>query len=188
MVNSPDGPTSIDEVIPSLHDAVLSTVIIWASRGGRVAHWRTSYTFKTVKLGYIGMSLDMFQPEIHQYQTTGTNQFGCLRIRATRDKLHSRNYAVLEEYGFRVVVTVGDLLRSIHGAGLQNYKFHQEGSGCMFWQLHLLEMMVSWEWIKERDVEKVKSEIERARSNSRSVATSMPWPPIKGTFYASQPA
>ncbi|KAL6303605.1 hypothetical protein BKA93DRAFT_787012 [Sparassis latifolia] len=169
-------------------DRVLKSVIIWAPQSNGVTHWRTSYEFaEVVRKGPLGISVDMFQPKSHVYHTTkGTgNSFGTLLIKVSFEKLTSTSPAVRVDIPLQQAVTVRrQLLEFIVTRNMQYYRFHNAGSGCMFWQLTLLQRMgEEAKWIRVEEFLRVLNIIQEARNASSAVASSMPWPPRQGTFY-----
>lgn len=178
-------PVVVDEAITSqVRTQAITSVIIWAPKTTGVAHWRTSFTFGDPPSP--GLSVDMFQPDRHEFCSSGeTNRFGTLVLKPVT-KLSSTNTFVKEQIAFTAGIVVQDLLDAIFVRKLQYYKFHEDGSGCMFWQLCLLECIQSKGWIGGSEKDRVLSVIKAARESSAGIANSMPWPPRQGVFYGAE--
>ncbi|TBU30261.1 hypothetical protein BD311DRAFT_234387 [Dichomitus squalens] len=181
----------------------LKSVILWCSGSMSLKHWRTSFEFNnTQQLSsealpaqtllrpgvYGGISADMFQPAVHEYHTPDNDQdnnlYGTLSISARLSHLlfSSRKDIFARRLDFKVAVTVKDVLELIIGQQRQYYRFNPLGSGCLYWQLLLLEAFVANGWIAKEQLDAVKLDIATyaAGLGNRSV----PYPPVRGTFYS----
>lgn len=189
----------LDPPVPAFQDSTeavsgerLSYVEMWCTSGfgDTPPHWITSYTFanpvptnRERSLG--GVSLDMHQPQNHVYHRpseSNTNYFGSLAM-STRffGAVRSANTPLAITAVFDTAVTVQDVRDVVTTRGLQYYKFHPDGSGCMFWQLTLLQEFVTRGWIKVSDMSALTGQIERhAKTWTRSKIL---YPPIQGEFY-----
>ncbi|KAI0757991.1 hypothetical protein C8Q74DRAFT_1373059 [Fomes fomentarius] len=134
-----------------------------------------------------GVSLDMFQPLNHVYHsipddTKSGNVFGALRINARHaDALMSSRAPIYARATFLVTVTVQDIVDLIISQGRQYYQFDPAGSGCLFWQLALLEQYVAKGWISSEDFARIKQEVQQFAASPTGVK--VPYPPVAGTFY-----
>lgn len=133
------------------------------------------------------MVIDMYQPFEHIYQSnnaaaTATNHYGSLKLTVSTDKIVTSKPVVMHEIPFKVAVTVKDILDFIQGRNLQYYKFHEKSSGCLFWQLTLLERFAEKGWIPA-STQEIKNKIEAFRNVSPVNAAMIPYPPVQGTFY-----
>ncbi|KAI0684376.1 hypothetical protein C8Q76DRAFT_804062 [Earliella scabrosa] len=147
-----------------------------------------------------GISVDMFQPTKHVYHNppqgsqsaTGSasitttlrgatnNLYGSLAIQPRKyDALFSKRAGVKLEVNFKVPVTVQNIVDLITREGLQYYKFNPAGSGCLCWQLQLLQRFVQQGWIEETTLHTFKEQLAAgAKSNPRIL-----YPPVVGQFY-----
>lgn len=135
-----------------------------------------------------GVSLDMFQPMNHVYHisipddTKSDNVFGALSINARHaDALMSSRAPIYAHATFLVTVTVQDIVDLIISQGRQYYQFDPAGSGCLFWQLALLEQYVAKGWISSDDFARIKQEVQQFAASPTGVK--VPYPPVAGTFY-----
>ncbi|KAM5530675.1 hypothetical protein V8D89_015647 [Ganoderma adspersum] len=185
----------------------LKGVVLWSAGSLGTRHWRTGFEFvdsRSVVLNttqgppqpsaimspllrpgtYDGISVDMFQPHAHQYyvpSVDGTkNLFGTLSV-APRLKgyMYSRT-GNLFPIKFKVPVRVKDLLDLILMQQRQYYKFNPRGSGCLYWQLQLLEAFVGMGWIDKASLNAVLAEVTALASRANS---GVPFPPVVGVFY-----
>ncbi|RPD67513.1 hypothetical protein L226DRAFT_519333 [Lentinus tigrinus ALCF2SS1-7] len=170
----------------------LKEVILWCTHSGMV-HWMTSYRFPQMleenidgsRVFYEGVSFNMFQPQRHVYHRLPdeNNLFGTLQVQARRmNALISSRPGLKLTTTFKdtVRVTVQDVLNVVTDAGHQYYKYSPVGSGCLCWQLQLLERFVTKGWLAREVVEKFAADIEAAAKERRSAII---WPPVQGTHY-----
>jgi hypothetical protein len=162
----------------------LAKVHFWAAKTSSIAHWRTSYKFSTNVGSLIGISVDMYQPISHVLNAEETNRFGSLKLLTTSRKLFSTNPAVLYTAVFKKRVNVENLINLIIQDGRHHYKFHPDGSGCMYWQLSLLQKFESFGWLENGSSAEIVEAIQTFRNESKANAASMPWPPRKGEYYS----
>jgi len=125
----------------------------------------------------------MYQPVSHQFNTGGANRFGSLKLMTTPNKLTSRDPAVNFAVAFKTKVKVQHLVDLIIGERRHYYTFHQDGSGCMFWQLSLLQRFEECGWVEAGAAAWAATAIQDFRNKSSANAAAMPWPPRQGTFY-----
>lgn len=178
------GPDIRDPQIQSLR---LESTILWAANSTGQVHWRSSQSILHDKASGDdrprGVSVDMYQPEVHCFTPSGDNFFGTLKFAVCLEKLHTTRPLLLHEIMFEQSVTVADLYGLMNGNNLQFYQFHQMGSGCLHWQLNLLKLMESQGWVKEGSYagawEAAKQVAQLVNSEKK-----LPWPPRKGTFYS----
>jgi hypothetical protein len=156
---------------------------LWAPMTSGIAHWRTSYRFSSEVDGMIGMSVDMYQPVYHQFNTQGTNCFGSLKLMTTPNKLTSRKPAVNFAVAFKTKVQVQLLINLITSEQRHYYLFHPDGSGCLFWQLSLLQRFEEHGWVETGTTTSAATVIQDFRSKSSASAATIPWPPRQGTYY-----
>jgi len=172
-----------DAMTYNIRSAELLELNLWAPRTSGIAHWRTSYKFASTVDGMIGMSVDMYQPDFHQFNPRRPNYFGSLKLLTTPYKLTSRDPAVNVTVAFKTKVKVQHLVELITNEGRHYYTFHPDGSGCMFWQLSLLQRFEECGWVETGTTTWAVTAIHAFRDKSSANAATMPWPPRQGNFY-----
>ena len=188
---------------------MLKGVVLWSVNSLGTRHWRTGFEFaglptvvsdaaqgppqpstlmsQTVRPGvYGGVSVDMFQPLAHQYHVEAVdgkkNLHGRLSISPRLNGfLFSRSRNLFScSLKFKVPVRMKDVLDLILAQGRQFYKFNPKGSGCLYWQLLLLEAFVVMGWIDRTSLDAANVQITALASRADS---GVPYPPVMGTFY-----
>ncbi|KAI0375158.1 hypothetical protein BV20DRAFT_960239 [Pilatotrama ljubarskyi] len=163
-------------------------ITLWCT-AGMPNHWITSYKYtSSIKKGpnnqlYEGVSLDMHQPLAHVYHPSGQgNIYGCLHISARpKNKLLSTKAKVAVTMAVQTTVTVGDVINLVVEDDRQFYKFHPDGSGCLYWQTQLLRRFVNKGWLKQKQLDALWIEVEE---HANRVGQDMvPYPPAQGVFY-----
>ncbi|KAI0070974.1 hypothetical protein K474DRAFT_1669511 [Panus rudis PR-1116 ss-1] len=181
----------------------MRSVTLWCATGGAPRHWRTAYKFTSllrfdeqgtgtnlvrvtqaaIKVDtWEGVSLDIFQPQYHTFDQSGNNLYATLTA-APRlaGRLTSTKLGLSKKVEFVTHVTVQDLRDLLFERGLQYYKFNPAGSGCLYWQLNLLELFATKGWIATEKLQEVKDHVREyaIQQGSRGV----PYPPVQGEFY-----
>ena len=145
-------------------------------------------TMKAVIDPPLGLVVDMVQPYKHVYHPDANdddlNYYGTLQLTVQEDKVISSRPAVncLIAFTEGTHVTVRDLIKLICDNKLQHYKFHPEGSGCLFWQLNLLDVIAHAGWIPEDSSKTVRDAIVAFRSGNDRRLNMILYPPVEGTF------
>ncbi|KAI1789343.1 hypothetical protein LXA43DRAFT_586951 [Ganoderma leucocontextum] len=135
---------------------------------------------------YGGISMDMFQPLAHQYHVPSVdgikNLYGTLSVSPRlKEFLYSRSRNLFScSLKFKVPVRVKDVLDLIFVQGRQYYKFNPKGSGCLYWQLQLLEAFVAKGWIDRSSLDAANAQITALASRADSA---VPYPLVMGEFY-----
>ncbi|KAL4250801.1 hypothetical protein ABKN59_006036 [Abortiporus biennis] len=167
---------------------ILEAILFWGPATNGTVHWRTSYAFTADSESatkFRGISLDMYMPKRHIYQQPNMiNNFGTLKLTARRGALTSSRTSVMQKIPFNKPITVTQLLDAVEKHNLQHYQFNADAqSGCLFWQLSLLNKLVSLGWIPMTTIEEIQKKIEEFRSKSAANQQIIPYPPVQGTFY-----
>ncbi|CAL1709293.1 unnamed protein product [Somion occarium] len=175
---------------PRLSDAVLnasiSEVNIWAPQAIRTFHWRTTLVLATTTDGFLGVSLDMYQPVEHVYKLPEQpqNSFGTLQITPRTERLlySTRTFYKACSVPMVTKVTVNNVYDLIVELGLQHYMFHAiHSSGCMFWNLQLLRLFQLKRWVAEGSYEAARETIQHYHIQLGGIK--VPWPPVEGKYY-----
>ncbi|KAI4519611.1 hypothetical protein K525DRAFT_271583 [Schizophyllum commune Loenen D] len=153
-----------NNLIENSTDQRLSDVILWCTRPySGVPHWITSFTYANgAAHGFGGFSLDMFKPHRHEAAPDADadtpNFEGSLKAtERTAKRLVSSSPGRLQKIRFTEVVTTADVLGLIQERKLQYYRFNTECcSGCMCWQLTLLDTFVEKGWIPSAEVQSAR--------------------------------
>lgn len=130
----------------------------------------------------------MFQPNLHTYHDDkagdGTvNYYGTLRLQVQRAKITTSKPAIIHDITFAEGVTVGDIVQFIYDRKLQFYKFHPDGSGCLFWQLTLMDEFSKVGWIPENSTQAIREAIVAFRGENPERLSMVLYPPVQGSFY-----
>ena len=115
-------------------------------------------------------------------QQTAANHFGTVKLTLSRLKIKSTKPAVEHEIACTTSFTAGELLDLIWAKQLQYYKFHQASSGCLHWQLSLMDLLASKGWI-QACTDDIKAKIVEFRSRSTANEENIPFPPVRGEYY-----
>ncbi|TFY76977.1 hypothetical protein EWM64_g7034 [Hericium alpestre] len=187
----------------------LKAVVLWSTSSLSTRHWRTGLEFtKTLTVGsnsnpnatpapdvvsqvlppgiYGGISVDMFQPEAHQNHLPSTdgevNLYGTLSVNPRMAHiLYSRSKNLFScPLELKVSVRVKDVLDLMLAQRRQYYKFNPRGSGCLYWQLQLLQAFVANGWIAKASLDAAITQITALAARPGSA---VPYPPVMGTFY-----
>lgn len=165
-----------------LFNLELQSTIIWAARTTGTKHWRSSLPLTTDTSKKHGISLDMFQPRKHVYLPNPTpeniNYHGVLLFQYNDGKLTSSKPFLHHETPFIKTVTIADVHQLILSNKLQYYRFHPAGSGCMYWQLHLIKVMEDSGWVGQGSYDVAQAAIADVVDSG-----GVPWPPREGEFY-----
>ena len=124
-------PLEADAMTYNICLAGLLELYLWAPKTSGITHWRTSYRFPSQVDGMIGMSVDMYQPVSHQFNT---GEFGSLKLMTTPNKSTStrRDPAVSFAIALKMKVKVQHLVDLITSERHHYCTFHQDGSGACF--------------------------------------------------------
>ncbi|KAG6859232.1 hypothetical protein C0995_010536 [Termitomyces sp. Mi166 len=185
-------PALQDSVTSDLRSKVVSKAMLWAGKGNRPIHWRTSFAFAEVKgkSSPEGISFDMFQPTYHANNHPNhldvSNHYGSLSIQPRASgKLASKNRLVSVDIPLTPGITAGDIIDLVTVQNkMQDYIYHPDGSGCLYWQLTLLGRLCERQWCRDFQ-EKLLESISYAQTQDGGhYANAIVWPPVKGTFYS----
>ena len=82
--------------------------------------------------------------------------------------------------------TVANLEGFIKQHGIQYYKFHWRGSGCLFWHSNLLKKLEDAGCFQAGSYEKFMTGLGKFLSDNNVSTDFVPWPPREGTFYSGK--
>ncbi|KZW02913.1 hypothetical protein EXIGLDRAFT_829035 [Exidia glandulosa HHB12029] len=172
-------------------DQYVSEIYLWCTRD-YPRHWISSYTFSSQvfdptgqdELG--GVSIDMYQPFQHLYgdDVFGSEDdlLGSVKIMARKvTALYSSRSPLLIDLAFTRRVKVSELVALIVANNLQYYRFNPAGSGCLFWQLTLINKFTAVGWLPPNAPQHFTGRVQNLAAREGQQA--IPFPPAQGTFY-----
>ncbi|TFY61216.1 hypothetical protein EVG20_g7136 [Dentipellis fragilis] len=130
---------------------------------------------------YEGVSFNMFKPLYHEATPVeNINFIGSLEMAERPEKkLYSRSPGLAVTIDFVVPVTTANIYELIVSNNLQYYQFSLDGgSGCLFWQLTLLDAFAQKGWINRADLDAAQERIAAFAANRPQTT----YPPVVGKF------
>ncbi|KAI3604066.1 hypothetical protein WG66_000796 [Moniliophthora roreri] len=171
---------AIQNGIASFMEYKIKGMVLWCVPSTTPYHWVSSYIFTDQGAG--GISADMYRPKCHEWtQRNQTNYYGSLKItHRSSNKVISTRTPLKIEIPFTREVTVSDIYNLIVQGKRHQYVFNDAGSGCMFWQLDLIDHFIAMGWVDVRYKDSALQEIQKLATTKGEL--SVPYPAVKGTF------
>ena len=176
-------------------EAEVEAVQLWYTRGPNhgVAHWQTSLCFSGLVHQKRAITLNMTRFDQHRYyrasQALRLNPYGTLCISAREDTQSKTAKSPIRiniihpiRNGEPQVLRVADVIKYIEETGQSHYAFNPDQSGCLYWQLSILQALETQGYLHPGKVDSIRSEIEDHRKEEH-VADYIPWPPVQGWYY-----